>query len=61
MANRQGAIVYLKDIAEVKDGTEDRDTYARINEKQGLRILYKTKVTSIPLELTKRLKRNLIK
>jgi HAE1 family hydrophobic/amphiphilic exporter-1 len=39
VANRQGAIVYLKDIARVEDAAEDRKTYARMNEKQGLRIL----------------------
>lgn len=39
VANRQGAIVKLSDIAEVKDATEDIKTHSRINDYEGLRIL----------------------
>ncbi len=39
VANRQGAIVKLSDIAEIKDATEDKKTYSRINDREGLRIL----------------------
>jgi HAE1 family hydrophobic/amphiphilic exporter-1 len=39
VANRQGAIIKLSDIAEVKDATEDIKTHSRINDYEGLRIL----------------------
>ncbi|KXG76949.1 Swarming motility protein SwrC [Fervidicola ferrireducens] len=39
VANRQGAIVRLSDIADVKDATEDVKTHSRINKYEGLRIL----------------------
>ncbi|MGB9812921.1 MAG: efflux RND transporter permease subunit [Thermovenabulum sp.] len=39
VANRQGAIVRLSDIANVKDATEDVKTHSRINKYEGLRIL----------------------
>ena len=35
---RAGVPVYLRDIAEVKDGTEDRRNFMRINGKPGVRI-----------------------
>jgi HAE1 family hydrophobic/amphiphilic exporter-1 len=39
IANRQGAIVRLSDIADVKDATEDVKTHSRINKYEGLSIL----------------------
>jgi HAE1 family hydrophobic/amphiphilic exporter-1 len=36
VVNRQGGIVRLSDIADVKDATEDVKNYARINKKAGL-------------------------
>lgn len=33
---RGGTSVYLKDIAEVRDGFEDRDSYARLNGEKGV-------------------------
>lgn len=61
VANRQGAIVYLKDIAEVKDGTEDRNTYARINEKQGLRILIQKQSDANTVRVAETVKKELDK
>ena len=39
VVNRQGAIVRLRDIADVKDTQEEIKVYSRINENEGLRIL----------------------
>lgn len=39
VVNRQGAIVRLRDIADVQDAQEDVKIYSRINENEGLRIL----------------------
>ncbi|MDK2814089.1 MAG: hydrophobic/amphiphilic exporter (mainly bacteria), family [Thermoanaerobacter sp.] len=39
ITNREGAIVRLGDIAEVKDATKDIKTHSRINKHEGLRIL----------------------
>ncbi|MDI3481103.1 MAG: hydrophobic/amphiphilic exporter (mainly bacteria), family [Tepidanaerobacteraceae bacterium] len=39
VANRQGAVIRLGDLAEVEDATPDKKTYSRINDHEGLRIL----------------------
>ncbi|MDD4570286.1 MAG: efflux RND transporter permease subunit, partial [Tepidanaerobacteraceae bacterium] len=39
VVNRQGAIVRLRDIADIQDTQEEVKIYSRINENEGLRIL----------------------
>ncbi|HHW01858.1 MAG TPA: efflux RND transporter permease subunit [Thermoanaerobacterales bacterium] len=39
VANIQGAVVRLEDLADVEDAAEDKKTYSRINDHEGLRIL----------------------
>lgn len=39
VVNRQGAIIRLRDVADVEDSTDDVKVFSRINENQGLRIL----------------------
>ena len=61
IVNRQGAIVRLRDIADVQDAEEEVKIYSRINKNDGLRILVQKQSDANSVWWLKEQKKNLQK
>lgn len=60
IVNRQGAIVRLRDIADVQDAEEEVKVYSRINENDGLRILVQKQSDANSVLVAERVKKELV-
>ncbi len=59
LGQRQGKLVYLKDVARVEDGFQERTTIVRVNGNNGLQMTIQKQIGANTVEVSKRVKKRL--